>query len=118
MHDGVCKDIEMPEVVWRDGEFIVVTKANDGERTYDLGLVRHKPLTIAQAELIDSGELLEAVLKLETPLYDFNSVTFTSGTEGSEGPTVDEVVVYETPKPKPKAKPRAKKAAAPKPTSE
>jgi hypothetical protein len=120
MHDGVCKDIEMPEVVWRDGEFTVVAKANDGERTYDLGLVRHTPLTVTQAELIDSGELLETVLKINTPLYEFDSVTFTSGAEGSEGPTLDEVIVEEVekPKPKPKPKPRAKKAAAPKPESE
>jgi hypothetical protein len=44
MIDGPCKDIlPVPTVVWRDGGFSVVRAAEEGEQTYEIGLVRYNP---------------------------------------------------------------------------
>ena len=42
MVDGPCKDLKpVPTVVWRDGGFAVVRTLEEGEQTYDIGLVRY-----------------------------------------------------------------------------
>ena len=38
--DGPLKDVPEPAVVWRDGTFTVVRKAEPGEQTYDVGFER------------------------------------------------------------------------------
>ena len=50
MLDGAFTDPSaMPVIVWRDGGFSVVREAEDGEKTFDIGLTVH-PLSIVGAE--------------------------------------------------------------------
>jgi hypothetical protein len=43
MVDGPCKDLKpLPTVVWRDGGFSVVRETEEGEQTYEIGLVRYE----------------------------------------------------------------------------
>lgn len=42
--DGALKDVESPDVVWRDGEFVVVRQAEEGEQTYNSDVQFVKPI--------------------------------------------------------------------------
>lgn len=41
--DGALKTVKNPDVVWRDGEFVVVRKAEEGEQTYNSDVRFIKP---------------------------------------------------------------------------
>ena len=54
--DGPLKDVAEPAVVWRDGTFTVVRKAEAGEHTYDVGFERINhdvELPVLDIDLID-----------------------------------------------------------------
>lgn len=57
MLDGAFTDpSKLPVIVWRDGGFSVVREAEEGEKTFDIGLTVH-PLAISDAE----GKTLDTV---------------------------------------------------------
>lgn len=41
--EGITRGV-VPVVVWRDNMFILVEKAEDGEQTYEIGIVDHRPI--------------------------------------------------------------------------
>ncbi len=53
MVDGPCKDLKpVPTVVWRDGGFSVVRETEEGEQTYEIGLVRYE--TEVEEEVLET----------------------------------------------------------------
>jgi hypothetical protein len=47
--EGVTRGI-IPSVVWRDGEFTLTLTPQEGEQTYDMGIVDSRPV-----EVVDLG---------------------------------------------------------------
>lgn len=41
--EGITRDI-IPTVVWRDGEFTLTLTPQEGEQTYDMGIVDSRPV--------------------------------------------------------------------------
>lgn len=59
MIDGPCKDIlPVPTIVWRDGGFAVVREPEEGERTFDIGLVRYNA-PVEEKEVIEPEAIVE-----------------------------------------------------------
>lgn len=57
MIDGPCKDIlPLPTIVWRDGGFSVVRAAEEGEQTYDIGLIRYNFPVEEEEEIVEQVE--------------------------------------------------------------
>lgn len=67
--NGPLKDVAEPAVIWKDGTFTVVRKAEDGERVYDVGFKRINhdvELPVLDIDLID-GVNVELVEQILTP---------------------------------------------------
>jgi hypothetical protein len=55
----------VPVVVWRDGEFLLVSKENDGETVYSIGLVDPRPLVEDEETIRKRREYDASVTKEE-----------------------------------------------------
>jgi hypothetical protein len=65
--DGPLKSVPEPAVVWRDGTFTVVRKAENDEQTYDVGFERINhdvELPVLDIDLVDgvNVEFIESIL--------------------------------------------------------
>lgn len=103
-----------PVVVWRNGEFVVVKNAEEGENIVDVPVVRPRPhVEMVEKKVQAQSAMLEAVeAAVETP-EQFEEI-LDAVAAGAEVPFVEEVVAQEEEaveeeKPKPAPKKRAPK---------
>lgn len=54
-NDGPLKSVESPDVVWREGEFVVVRQAEEGEQTYN-NVVNFTNTTLHELEVVEVPE--------------------------------------------------------------
>lgn len=54
-NDGPLKNVESPDVVWRDGEFVVVRQAEEDEQTYNdvVQFVKPAQPTLPEVEIVE-----------------------------------------------------------------